>query len=64
MKYSDIVNKYSQEVMQDILKLNKEIKFFQKKVNNEKNNKDIYNDNLKGNYNYFNNGYKDQKQIP
>ena len=69
MKSSDIVNKNSKEVIQDIKKLKQEIQFFQRKVNHNKNgnNDDIYNDNfnnnLNGNFNYFNNDYKTQKQM-
>ena len=67
MKSSDIVNKNSHEVMEDIKKLKEEIKYFQNKANNNSNiyNKkinNINNDNI-NNFNYFNNEYKRQQQI-
>ena len=65
MKSSDIVNKNSYEVMEDIKKLKEEIKYFQNKANNNNinnNNNYIY-DNNQNNLNYFNNEYKSQQQI-
>lgn len=65
MKSSDIVNKNSYEVMEDIKKLKEEIKYFQNKANNNNiNNNDNYiYDNNPNNLNYFNNEYKRQQQI-
>ena len=65
MKSSDIVNKNSYEVMEDIKKLKEEIKYFQNKTNNNNiNNNDNYvYDNNQNNLNYFNNEYKRQQQI-
>ena len=65
MKSSDIVNKNSYEVMEDIKKLKEEIKYFQNKANNNNiNNNDNYvYDNNQNNLNYFNNEYKRQQQI-
>ena len=64
MKSSDIVNKNSYEVMEDIKKLKEEIKYFQNKANNNINNNDNYvYDNNQNNLNYFNNEYKRQQQI-
>ena len=65
MKSSDIVNKNSYEVMEDIKKLKEEIKYFQNKANNNNiNNNDNYvYDNKQNNLNYFNNEYKRQQQI-
>ena len=66
IKSSDIVNKNSQEVMEDVKKLKEEIQYFQNKSNNNKAyNKKIsstINDNM-NNANYFNNDYKRQQQI-
>jgi hypothetical protein len=65
IKSSDIVNKNSQEVMEDIKKLKEEIQYFQNKSNNNAYNKKIsnaINDNM-NNANYFNNDYKRQQQI-
>ena len=65
MKSSDIVNKNSYEVMEDIKKLKEEIKYFQNKANNNNiNNNDNYiYDNNPNNLNDFNNEYKRQQQI-
>ena len=65
MKSSDIVNKNSYEVMEDIKKLKEEIKYFQNKANNNNiNNNDNYiYDNNPNNLNYFNNEYKRQQLI-
>ena len=65
MKSSDIVNKNSYEVMEDIKKLKEEIKYVQNKANNNDiNNNDNYvYDNNQNNLNYFNNEYKRQQQI-
>ena len=65
MKSSDIVNKNSYEVMEDIKKLKEEIKYFQNKANNNNiNNNDNYvYDNNQNNLNYFNNEYKRQQLI-
>ena len=67
MKSSDIVNKNSHEVMEDIKKLKEEIKYFQNKANNNSNvcNKKInnFNNDNTNNLNYFNNEYKRQQQI-
>lgn len=66
IKSSDIVNKNSQEVMEDIKKLKEEIQYFQNKSNNNnaynKKISSIINDNM-NNANYFNNDYKRQQQI-
>ena len=65
MKSSDIVNKNSYEVMEDIKKLKEEIKYFQNKANNNyiNNNDNYVYDNNQNNLNYFNNEYKRQQQI-
>ena len=66
IKSSDIVNKNSQEVMEDIKKLKEEIQYFQNKSNNNNAyNKQInstINNNM-NNANYFNKDYKRQQQI-
>jgi hypothetical protein len=65
MKSSDIVNKNSYEVMEDIKKLKEEIKYFQNKANNNyiNNNDNYVYDNNQNNLNYFNNEYKRQQLI-
>ena len=68
MKSSDVVNKNSQEVMNDIKKLKEEIKFFQNKAygscnsynNNYNNNNIFYDDN--SNFNNFNSYNNDNNQ--
>ena len=65
MKSSDIVNKNSLEVMEDIKKLKEDIKYFQNNANNNNinNNDNIIYDNNPIFLNYFNNEYKRQQQI-